>query len=57
MINIFNFLVYRKFRSADVSYLDAGFMEKERAEEYIKLLKKKYPNEDYYIKEVENNAK
>lgn len=53
MINLFNFLVYRKFRLADESLIEAGFREKERAVEYIKLLKKKYPFEDYYIKEVE----
>ena len=53
MINLFKFLVYRKFRLADASLIEAGFTEKERALEYVNLLKKKYPCEDYYIKEVE----
>jgi len=52
MNNMFNFMVYRNLSLLGVMIVVAGFRDKESAEEYIELLKSKYPQEVYYVKEV-----
>ncbi len=47
-----NYLVYRDLDALGVLILKAGFRDKESAEEYIELLKFKYPQDSYCVKEV-----
>ena len=52
MIVMCNYLVYRELEALGVLIFVAGFRDKESAEEYIDLLKSKYPQEVYCVKEI-----
>ena len=52
MIVFCNYLVYRELEALGVLIFVAGFRDKESAEEYIDLLKSKYPQEVYCVKEI-----
>ena len=52
MVVLCNYLVYRYLSALGVGIFVAGFRDKERAYEYMELLKSKYPKEEYCIKEV-----
>ena len=52
MIVSCNYLVYRELEALGILILVAGFRDKESAEEYIDLLKSKYPKDVYCVKEV-----
>lgn len=52
MNNMFKFMVYRDLNLLGVSIVVAGFRDKEQANEYIDLLKSKYPQDKYCVKEV-----
>lgn len=52
MVVMCNYLVYRELNALGVLIFVAGFREKEKAEEYIELLKCKYPQDKYCVKEV-----
>jgi aryl-alcohol dehydrogenase-like predicted oxidoreductase len=52
MVVLCNYLVYRYLDKLGVGIFIAGFRDKEQAEEYMGLLKSKYPKEEYCIREV-----
>ncbi len=52
MNDMFSFVVYRNLNLLGVAIVVAGFRDKESAEEYIDLLKSKYPQDAYCVKEV-----
>jgi hypothetical protein len=52
MVVLCNYLVYRHLDALGVLIFTAGFRDKESAEEYIELLKSKYPQDKYCVKEV-----
>jgi hypothetical protein len=52
MVVLCNYLVYRELDALGVLIFVAGFRDRESAEEYIDLLKSKYPQDKYCVKEV-----
>jgi hypothetical protein len=52
MVVLCNYLVYRHLDALGVLIFKAGFRDKESAEEYMDLLKSKYPQDKYCVKEV-----
>ena len=52
-----NYLVYRELEALGVGIFIAGFRDKERAYEYMELLKSKYPQEQFCVKEVKEVEK
>jgi len=52
MIVLSNYLVYRELDALGVLIFVAGFRDNEQANEYIELLKSKYPQDKYCVKEV-----
>ena len=52
MVVLCNYLVYRELEALGVLIFVAGFRDKGSAEEYIDLLKSKYPQDKYCVKEV-----